>query len=408
MKGDFTRFTFEPKKHLSAVLKQQGRVDLDADWNELIDILSYRMSQQTIDTIGGTGVPKPPGLNPPLAFQLSANATGAISLTEGRIYVEGLVCENSAAPLVYYHPPLPTAALTDLVSASRTYLFYLHVWRRHVSYLEDAGLLEKALYGPDTTTRIQTAWQVIGVKDPAHAGDCTNATDIPAPSNAVLSWRSAPSQGGTTCVIGGQGGFTGLENRLYRVEIHNPTAMTFKWSRDNNSVGLAIKDVLGANPFKLEAYGLGADDRDRLLHHWVEVLTDEAEYADGHGILAQVKDVDEISAVITLDQSVSALSNGTHLRIRRWDMPYQNVGTPPTCQVGTWLSLEDGVEINFAPAAANYLNGDYWTIPARTADSTIASRDDVPAQGIEHHYCKLGFVTWTADAAGTIGNVDVV
>ena len=34
MKGDFSRQTFDPKKHYSAVLMQQGRVQLDADWNE--------------------------------------------------------------------------------------------------------------------------------------------------------------------------------------------------------------------------------------------------------------------------------------------------------------------------------------------------------------------------------------
>ena len=34
MKGDFSRITFDPKKHYSRVLMQQGRVQLDADWNE--------------------------------------------------------------------------------------------------------------------------------------------------------------------------------------------------------------------------------------------------------------------------------------------------------------------------------------------------------------------------------------
>ena len=34
MKGDFSRRTFDPQKHFSRVLMQQGRVQLDADWNE--------------------------------------------------------------------------------------------------------------------------------------------------------------------------------------------------------------------------------------------------------------------------------------------------------------------------------------------------------------------------------------
>jgi Family of unknown function (DUF6519) len=34
MKADLTRRTFDPLKHFTRVLMQQGRVQLDADWNE--------------------------------------------------------------------------------------------------------------------------------------------------------------------------------------------------------------------------------------------------------------------------------------------------------------------------------------------------------------------------------------
>jgi hypothetical protein len=33
MSGDYSRVRFDPKKHFSGVLMQQGRVQLDADWN---------------------------------------------------------------------------------------------------------------------------------------------------------------------------------------------------------------------------------------------------------------------------------------------------------------------------------------------------------------------------------------
>ena len=36
MAGDYTRFTFRPEHDHAAVLMQQGRVQLDADWNELV------------------------------------------------------------------------------------------------------------------------------------------------------------------------------------------------------------------------------------------------------------------------------------------------------------------------------------------------------------------------------------
>ena len=52
MGGDYTRFTFKAKKNHSGVLKQQGRVSLDADWNELAEIKDRRWRSETMDIIG--------------------------------------------------------------------------------------------------------------------------------------------------------------------------------------------------------------------------------------------------------------------------------------------------------------------------------------------------------------------
>ncbi|HEX6608229.1 MAG TPA: DUF6519 domain-containing protein, partial [Chloroflexia bacterium] len=38
MQGDITRSTFRPENHYDGVRMQQGRVQLDADWNEQVDI----------------------------------------------------------------------------------------------------------------------------------------------------------------------------------------------------------------------------------------------------------------------------------------------------------------------------------------------------------------------------------
>ena len=45
MTGDYTRFSFDPRKRYSGVLMQQGRVQLDSDWNEEIDILRRRIGR---------------------------------------------------------------------------------------------------------------------------------------------------------------------------------------------------------------------------------------------------------------------------------------------------------------------------------------------------------------------------
>src|SRR5690348_6664269 len=56
-KGDFSRFPFDPKQHYSAVLLQQGRVQLDADWNAWSDVLNDRLRRETADLVGAGGGP---------------------------------------------------------------------------------------------------------------------------------------------------------------------------------------------------------------------------------------------------------------------------------------------------------------------------------------------------------------
>lgn len=55
MKADLTRSTDKQDQHYRAVRMQQGRVQLDADWNEQQDILNRRIETETVDTIGHSG-----------------------------------------------------------------------------------------------------------------------------------------------------------------------------------------------------------------------------------------------------------------------------------------------------------------------------------------------------------------
>src|SRR4051794_25008948 len=57
MRGDFSRRTFRASKHYSSVRLQQGRVLVDADWHEQIDIDQHRDSTTTRDVVGRTGAP---------------------------------------------------------------------------------------------------------------------------------------------------------------------------------------------------------------------------------------------------------------------------------------------------------------------------------------------------------------
>jgi hypothetical protein len=58
VKADRSRDTFDPKKHYRPVLRQQGRVVLDADDNEQVSI-DLATSETTVsDVIGPAGVPE--------------------------------------------------------------------------------------------------------------------------------------------------------------------------------------------------------------------------------------------------------------------------------------------------------------------------------------------------------------
>src|SRR3954447_24389191 len=91
MKGDFSRRTFRKGKRYSAVLMQQGRVQLDADANEQQAIQAYHAETTATDVIGPVGAPKQGG-----GFQVGLTSdTRSLTLSPGRLYVDGLLCEQA-------------------------------------------------------------------------------------------------------------------------------------------------------------------------------------------------------------------------------------------------------------------------------------------------------------------------
>jgi hypothetical protein len=94
--GDITRNTFDPVKHYSAVRQQQGRVSVDADWNEQADITLHRVQTETADVLGRTGAPRDNA-----GFQLVplplTGPSSDLALSPGRMYVDGILCELEAS-----------------------------------------------------------------------------------------------------------------------------------------------------------------------------------------------------------------------------------------------------------------------------------------------------------------------
>jgi len=397
MKGDFTRFSHQPDKHYAAVLMQQGRVQLDADWNEQHDIDEHRLRTQTIDTIGVCGVPEhTPG------FEITFPVGGPdLHISPGRIYVDGILCEldlpeGTTLPYSDQDPWLPHPLPSPLSPVDgRTDLVYLDVWRRHVTVIEDPHLKEVALGGPDTATRLQTVFQVKVLEDVAMT-DCEDQSDawdnLAAPNPARMSARSAGvSAPDDPCLIAPGAGYRGIENRLYRIEIHEGGAFgtaNFKWSRDNGALLTSVDAFIGGPQNQVQVASVGRDGVLRFqVGDRVEVLNDEKELSDGAGIMTAVANVDEAERILDLDDDVSSLSGGTRPRIRKWDQT-----TDPVLTQAPWHELEKGVQVGFS--GGPFAPGDYWVVPARTAIGDVDGFIDSPPHGVKHHFCKLALVTW--------------
>lgn len=474
MSFDNSRYTFDPWKNFSSVVMQQGRVQLDADWNEWLAELARRIQADTLDLYGHAAYPP----TTPSAFLITATTgtPNTVTIGLGRMYVDGLLAENHGArktaswdtalaelsgtpqppgpahpnlnPLDFTNQPyLPHAVLpTD----NGAYLFYLDVWTREVTYLEDPKLVDIAV-AVDTTGRLQTVWQV---KFMANAGRWTCATPdaqilYPAQSTGRLTTDVVSNPTAGPCCLTDGTGFTGQENQLYRVEIHqggvgndkpDSKTATFKWSRENASVETsvsAITSVLNSVNQKASQLAVASLGRDQVLGFnngdWIELLDDWSELWGNPGVLAQVDSVNVSPPTITLtalvDTSVSQPAIGTpptfpvdanfntdpkrHTRIRRWDQSgivldihgntwcdlSKTGGAIPVPAPDTMLVLESGITAVFGDAGAIFNVADFWSFAARTADGSVEKLKDAPPLGIHHHYTKLSTVTFSSPTA---------
>ena len=377
MAGDYTRLTFDPRRDRAMVLEQQGRVHLDADFNELVAILERRLRVETYDFAGPAVVPA----SEPDSFKLVG--TGAnLAVQRGRIYVDGLLAENHGdrtatlifepvwdepvwdAPTKIVDEPyagdtsLPTQLVKNLEKGE--FLVYLDVWQRELTAVEDPSIVEPAL-GIDTCTRIQTVWRLRALDLKGKKRHCSDAWDkdpewlkATARSAARLtSWADQPPAPTDPCAVAPVGGYRGTENRLYRVEVHdgnNPGPVTIKWSRDNGAVATVIDGPIanaGTKPI-VTVQRLGRDDVLRFAPtQWVELLDDVLELDGKPGIMAQVESIDQSESTVTLTAPLAGtIDTNRNPRIRRWDQTQSLTnGVIPVAAFPATIELEDGVKV---------------------------------------------------------------
>ena len=75
MSFDLSRIRFDARKDFFGLVVQQGRIQLDAEWNEWVAQLGRRLQAGTLDTFNGNVVPR----ITPDGFRIQASG-GALSI----------------------------------------------------------------------------------------------------------------------------------------------------------------------------------------------------------------------------------------------------------------------------------------------------------------------------------------
>jgi hypothetical protein len=446
MKIDISRDSYQRFKHYTRVLMQQGRVQLDADWNEQIDILWHHLRALATDPAG-------PRWGAGASFRVAvgkgeANAF-ALTVGQGDYYVEGALCELRREPVdaasEHLGPfgPLPALVIGSIKDGTITpgqdpnvvlvlpeppeppldlakagVLIYLEVSEELVTALDDADIREVALGGADTAARTRVVFRLRATKAPDKVTRDTalyykvayRAVEMllgpkPAGPRGKLAARTGsggPGGPASPCVIPADSRYRGLENQLYRVEIHRsgtspkagPKAAqgaaakgepgpTFVWSRDNGSIVAHWKATQGNT---VEVDGVGREGVTGFAEgQWVELThgtTDVEDAAQVGGkptdppvnLFRISKPVDgnvlTLQTTVTLSGQQQQLTlpphpdDQLHPKVRRWDSPGEIAVEVPLTNDG-WIALEDGIEVKFEEGKF-YRRGDYWLIPART------------------------------------------
>ena len=439
MYGDFSRLTFSPEKHFSAVLLQQGRVMLDADVNELTAVLLRMQRLVLVDLIGPYAGP---AREAGFAIDYDNGNPPRLAIGSGRYYVQGLLCELDATTA--YHEQ-PCVALdpppTERVLPDAPFLVYLRVWERQITAIQDPSLTEPALGGPDTAVRSKVVWEVIATtKFPPGSNDLISdwpAVDADCARTRWESWERARAtkpmpvlraraQGSVPdldpATASSTDGYGGFENHLYRVEVHDGGtpgeggAASFKWSRDD---GAAMFPTASRSGCELTLASLVSNGTLELAAgDWVEVLDDQTVLCGDRHPLLRVSRIEPTKQLVVLEghppEHVASRPD-LHPFLRRWDQRETASGdthasfvdgvlaiTETTIGEDGWLELEHGVQIQFQ-RGGEYTAGDYWLIPARAASQDVEWPNSdlqpaaLPPRGISYGYAPLSIV----DASGT-------
>lgn len=431
IRNDATRLRIDAreKRRSRAVVSRQGQVLMDTDFDQQAAALLGRIEIEAADVFDSAGrLVYPAGTT---GFQISAAGNASnFDIGAGHGYLDGWLLENTATAKLTTqpHPRNPTDTVTPPA------IIGLKTLARFIDPVEDPALADVALGDARASGRALLDWQVFPLSGQPAGTNCGNAMAAPdwvalaAPSAGKMSViKQAAGASTDPCSLTPGGGYTRLENLLYRVEVHSGAVrsdfpsvdgprfaiqqLKVKFSRTNASLMARVTLVSGSEitvePASLDSrawFAPGAyaeivnvhDDVDPRAALANQRLFRVASATDDKIVL------DALPAAIT---ATSVATDGTWF-LRLWDAfpngdGLATVSGGPNSQV---IDLGDGLSIQFHNTNATFRRGDFWTFAAR-ADGSVAWPEAVPGtpdqmtpHGPETRYTVLATVSGTAAA----------
>ena len=386
MRGDYSRFTFDSKKHYNSVRMQQGRMQLDADWNEAQDIRLHHERMIALDAIGPAGGPRNNA-----GFSLSYDKErDDFRIGMGRYYVDGILCENDSN-IFYSEQPHHPEKIKDMPNGH--YLAYLDLWESSICAIEDPEIREVALGGPDTTTRTKVMWRLqlellskpmeyveeknLDLQEASPISQFFSQKHQHARMAAKIGLEEISNDAKSPCSAYINEGHGYLGNNLYRVEIHDAGrqgAATFKWSRDNCSVIRAVGNIDKKTITLLDP----ARNCAQIFHpgQFVEITDDGHELRGENGEFARIESIDNLCLTLNKDISELSLHNPKALL---WDGEPRSI-----CKKVDWMNVEitgenvlrvDGKDATnvFTPGSQVEISNDYLEEQGRSLIARVES-----------------------------------
>jgi hypothetical protein len=453
MGSDRARITYDPHQHYRSVVMQQGRVTLEADWNEAQQISEEELRRETLDIVGPAGTPDdgyrvvipPPSTSLPYDFLVE----------KGTMYVGG-VRTWLGEPVHYSNQPEwrdPGPEDPDwvdpvtLAAPPANEFIYLLLREQEVSAVEDQDLKDVALGGPDTVQRTRLLQRFVRLA--SQGADCVSGLAAAQAhwlteglvfhpdimrliSSGRLSVGAANQQPAPNpCLPQAQGGYVDPDNQLIRVQISGVDSLTgnpkFLWGFDDASFLYRI-DVDPNNPQNLLLQSAPVDSFHQPVRgQAVEVLRVAAELSNG-GLVAALSgfpftldqnyDPDAQSVLLPTGVSLppdylsATQSPPTPLFLRVWQE--EKVFAPG---VATVLG-DTGLEVTLETASGGpFHTGDYWMFAVRpsTPQTVYPERywnNFQPAEGPRLWACPLAVLSWirrtgfvAADCRNSFGNL---